>query len=56
VLRKIKLTGQDQADTGAEEEPLAVLDAEFVLFTGTLRSLLEKLRKTLGGFAQAETV
>lgn len=56
VLRKIKLTGQDQADTGAEEEPLAALDAEFVLLTGTLRNLLEQLRKTLGGFAQAETV
>jgi DNA recombination-dependent growth factor C len=31
-------------------DPVARLDAEFVLLTGTLRSLLGDLKKALGGF------
>ena len=54
LLRLLPRRGAPSA--GAEEEPLAALDAEFVLLTGTLTSLLERLQKTLGGFAQAETV
>ena len=46
VLTKIKFLG---ADDVAEDEadPVARLDAEFVLFTGTMRMLLEDLRKRL---------
>jgi len=51
VLTKLKLLGADDADTQADSEPLARLDAEFVLLTGTLRQLLGDLQKLLGGFA-----
>ena len=49
VLSKLKLVGADDADRQAENEPLARMDAEFVLLTGTLRQLLEDLSKQLGG-------
>ena len=46
VLTKIKFLGVDDA-TDDELDPVARLDAEFVLFTGTMRALLEDLRKRL---------
>ena len=46
VLTKIKFLGVDDA-ADDELDPVARLDAEFVLFTGTMRALLEDLRKRL---------
>ena len=53
VLRKLKLLGLDASteyDVADTEEPLARLDAEFALLTGTLRRLLTSLQKHLGGY------
>lgn len=53
VLRKLKLLGLDASteyDAADTEEPLARLDAEFALLTGTLRRLLTSLQKHLGGY------
>jgi recombination associated protein RdgC len=49
ALSKLKLAGDEAPDTGAEENPLTRLDAEFVLLTGTVRQLLATLGKALGG-------
>ena len=46
ILTKIKFLGVDDA-ADDEADPVARHDAEFVLFTGTMRSLLEDLRKRL---------
>jgi recombination associated protein RdgC len=48
--RKIRLPGGDAAQT-EDEEPLARLDADFALLTGSVRRLLETLQKALGGYA-----
>jgi recombination associated protein RdgC len=50
VLAKLKIVGGDDDDSPSDNEPLARLDAEFVLLTGTLRQLLGDLKKLLGGF------
>jgi recombination associated protein RdgC len=50
VIRKLRLQGMNEAEDG-EQDPLARLDSEFVLFTGVARRLIEALRKSLGGFA-----
>ena len=50
VITKLKFLGMDD-DGEDHEEPLARLDAEFVLLTGTLRKMLRDLRKVLGGLA-----
>ena len=49
VITKMKFLGMD--DEADEDDPLARQDAEFVLITGTLRRLLDDLRKLLGGVA-----
>ena len=49
VLTKLKFLGMD-AETDDEHDPLARMDAEFVLISGTLRLLLNDLKKLLGGF------
>ena len=50
IITKLKFLGMD--DDGADhDDPLARLDAEFVLLTGTLRKLLGDLKKVLGGLA-----
>jgi recombination associated protein RdgC len=48
VITKLKFLGMDD-DVEDHNDPLARLDAEFVVITGTLRSLLGDLRKLLGG-------
>ncbi len=50
VLSKLKFAGSDEAADEADddEDPLARLDAQFVLLTGTLRQLIESLERTLG--------
>ena len=50
VITKVKFLGMDD-DGEDHNDPLARLDAEFVLLTGTLRKLLGDLRKVLGGLA-----
>lgn len=50
VISKLRFIGMDD-DSEDHGDPLARLDAEFVLITGTLRRLLADLRKELGGFA-----
>ena len=50
VITKLKFVGMDD-DGEDHEDPLARLDAEFVLLTGTLRKLLRDLKKALGGLA-----
>ena len=49
VITKLKFLGMDD-DSDDHLDPLARLDAEFVLVTGTLRMLIADLRKLLGGF------
>lgn len=51
VIRKLKLQGMDATDDMDEEDPLARLDAEFVLLTGVVRRLIGSLEKALGGLA-----
>jgi recombination associated protein RdgC len=50
VISKLRFIGMDD-DSDNHNDPLARLDAEFVLITGTLRSLVADLKKLLGGFA-----
>ncbi|MDJ0710948.1 MAG: recombination-associated protein RdgC [Woeseiaceae bacterium] len=50
VITKLKFLGVDDA-ADEEDDPLARLDAEFVLFSGTLRAMLKDLGKLLGGTA-----
>ncbi|MEZ5557959.1 MAG: recombination-associated protein RdgC [Pseudomonadales bacterium] len=53
TIRKLKLHGMDAAEdsVGEDEDPLARLDAEFVLITGSVRRLLRGLGGALGGIA-----
>lgn len=48
LISKIRFLGMD--DDHDQSEPLARLDSEFVLITGTLRRMLDDLKKLLGGF------
>ena len=52
VIRKLKLTGMDQVEDGdaLDENPIGLLDAEFVLIAGVLTRLLGALRKQLNGY------
>lgn len=50
VISKLRFIGMDD-DNEDHLDPLAKLDAEFALISGTLRRLLKDLRKELGGFA-----
>lgn len=49
VISKLRFLGMDD-DIDDVDDPLARLDAEFVLVTGTLRRLIADLKKMLGGF------
>jgi recombination associated protein RdgC len=50
ILTKLRFIGMD--DDGEDNtDPLARLDAEFVLVTGTLRMLIADLKKLLSGYA-----
>jgi len=50
VITKLRFIGMD--DDGEDHtDPLARLDAEFVMVTGTLRMLIADLKKLLGGYA-----
>jgi DNA recombination-dependent growth factor C len=54
TFSKIKFIQGDAVDNFVSEDPLAQLDADFVLLTGALRRLVEDLKKLLGGFAHTE--
>ena len=49
VISKLRFIGMDD-DSDDHNDPLARLDAEFVLVTGTLRRLVGDLEKLLGGY------
>jgi len=51
ALRKIRIPGADAAEIG-DEDPLARLDSEFVMLTGSVHRLLDALKKGLGGYEQ----
>lgn len=50
-LSKIRFAEAEAADVSDAEDPLARMDARFVLLTGTLRALLNDFKKMLGGYA-----
>ena len=50
VITKLRFLGVDDDDHDAVD-PLAKLDSEFVLITGTLRHFIADLKKLLGGYA-----
>jgi recombination associated protein RdgC len=50
VISKLRFIGMDD-DSDDHNDPLARMDAEFVLLSGTIRNLLRDLKKALGGFA-----
>ena len=50
VIRKLRLEGADVAEEETEDDPVANLDAEFVLLTGTIKRLATALKKQLGGY------
>jgi recombination associated protein RdgC len=50
VISKLRFLGMDDGND-EQHDPLARMDAEFVLLSGTLRNLLRDLKKALGGFA-----
>lgn len=51
VLSKVKFIEGNAADVTDDEDPLARLDAEFVLLTGVVQRLLKDLSNELGGIA-----
>ena len=51
VVTKVKLLGVGD-DVDEEADAVARLDAEFVLFSGTLRAMLQDLSRLLGGLAK----
>jgi recombination associated protein RdgC len=50
IISRLRFIGMDD-DSDDQAEPLAKLDAGFVLLGGTLRKLLADLKSSLGGFA-----
>lgn len=51
LISKFRFMGDETVDQTDDEDPIARQDAAFVLFTGTLKRLLEDLAKQLGGYA-----
>ena len=49
VISKFRFIEGEAIDTADYEDPLARLDADFVLLTGTISLMLEALKKLLGG-------
>lgn len=54
VVSKVKFIEGEAVDNWGAEDPMAKLDADFVLLTGAVRRLIEDLKKLLGGFAHSE--
>lgn len=53
VFSKLKFITAEAVDNFDAEDPLARLDADFVLLTGAMRRLTEDLKKLLGGYAHS---
>ena len=53
VVSKVKFIEGEAVDDWGSEDPMAKLDADFVLLTGAVRRLLEDLKKLLGGDAHS---
>lgn len=53
VISKFKFAEGDAVDTPDTEDPIARLDADFVLLSGTVQRLVVTLKKLLGGYASA---
>jgi len=51
MISKFRFIEGDTVDSPDFEDPLARLDADFVLLTGTVQRLMEDLKKLLGGYA-----
>lgn len=51
VFSKLKFLTGEAADVTDDEDPMARLDADFVLLTGAIRRLIEDLKKALGGYS-----
>jgi DNA recombination-dependent growth factor C len=51
VISKLRFIEGDAVDTPDYEDPLARMDADFVLLSGTVQRLAENLKKLLGGYA-----
>ncbi len=52
VISKVKFIEGEVADQWGED-PMAKMDADFVLLTGAVRRLMEDLKKLLGGYAHS---
>lgn len=50
-MSKLRFAGLEAGEAPDDDDPLARLDAEFVLLTGTLRQLLSGMHQALGGYA-----
>jgi recombination associated protein RdgC len=53
IFSKIKFIQGEAVDNFDDEDPMARLDADFVLLTGAVRRLVEDLKKLLGGYAHS---
>jgi len=53
VFSKLKFIAGEAVDNMDGEDPMARLDADFVLLTGAVRRLTEDLKKLLGGYAHS---
>ena len=53
VISKFKFAEGDAVDTPDTEDPIARMDADFVLLAGTVQRLVATLKKLLGGYATA---
>lgn len=53
IISKVKFI-EGEAVENWGEDPMAKLDADFVLLTGAVRRLIEDLKKLLGGFADSQ--
>jgi DNA recombination-dependent growth factor C len=52
AISKVKFI-EGEAVENWGEDPMAKLDADFVLLTGAVRRLVEDLKKLLGGYAHS---
>jgi recombination associated protein RdgC len=53
IFSKVRFIAGEAVDNMDAEDPMARLDADFVLLTGAVRRLNEDLKKLLGGYAHS---
>ena len=51
VVSKLKTVADEGAIEEWEDNPVALLDADFALLAGTRLNLLERLKASVGGYA-----